>query len=244
MQTGNKSHTGKAEKVEEYFTSKSRDFCLFNSIVELRAEIVHHLLGNILGCKIIDIGCGNGKISTQFLGQNKVTYLEISSGMLEKIATSIPPSFRNNAEFINADFLETHLNDKFDVIICLGVYSHVSDVDLLTRKLGSIMNDEGRIIIQFTDNKKLTAKLNIFKNRIIRRRKYPYQVNRTDFNQIEKIVKENGLKIIQSIRYWPFSPVFSLFSERAKLNFIRFSAKNRLLSSFGSEVILLLKRQN
>ena len=56
-----------------------------NHRVRLRSLIVKDLAGEIEGCRILDLGCGDGSISAQFLpAKNLVTMVDLSAGMLER----------------------------------------------------------------------------------------------------------------------------------------------------------------
>src|SRR5437867_2018514 len=59
--------------------------------VEVRAEIVRAMLPDAVGLRILDIGCGDGRVSLQFLPQAKqVTLLDLSESMLHRARANVP----------------------------------------------------------------------------------------------------------------------------------------------------------
>ena len=69
-----------------------------NHRVSLRAHFVRGLLGDVRNSRILDLGCGDGRISAQFLpAGNHVTMLDLSDRMLERVKNNVPPSTRRGS---------------------------------------------------------------------------------------------------------------------------------------------------
>ena len=72
------------ERARTHFANPS-PYLTGNYYISLRARIVKQLLGEISNCRILDLGCGDGTISLQFLAANNhITLVDSSDGMLER----------------------------------------------------------------------------------------------------------------------------------------------------------------
>ena len=94
--------------------------------IRARTHIVRKLLGDVRGRSILDIGCGDGSISRQFLSEsNQLTLLDLSKNMLQVAQNTTPQEYLHRTRFINNDFIQCGFVDEFDVVLCLGVLAHV-----------------------------------------------------------------------------------------------------------------------
>jgi len=124
-------------KVFDFFNNPDQ-YIKENPIIELRAYIVKDKIGEKNNLKFIDIGCGNGMITMQYIKENQITFVDLSPKMIEIAKRNTPDSFLVNATFINGDISEYVFNEKFDLTICIGVISHVVDYNKLLIKLKTI----------------------------------------------------------------------------------------------------------
>src|ERR1043166_2404326 len=75
-----------------------------NYDISLRAAIVKQLLGEINNCRILDLGCGDGTISSQFLpANNHVTMVDMSAEMLERAKRATPEEYVAQVEYVHSD---------------------------------------------------------------------------------------------------------------------------------------------
>jgi len=120
---------------------------------------------------VLDLGCGNGKVSLQ-LAQNdfKGTYLgaDFSLGLLNKAAADIPPGFQ--AEFRELDLTATSWAEvlpptQFDIILCFATFHHIPSQSKrvsLCNNIRQFLIDEGVLYIsawQFTKSERLKKKI-------------------------------------------------------------------------------------
>lgn len=226
------------------FFKNSDNYINNNPIIELRKKIVSDMVGQKEGYFILDVGCGDGSLSMPFISHNQITFLDITDEMLELVKKKILDSYKDNATIINKNILEYNVEQKFDMIICIGVYAHIQDISALTKKLVELLKEDGCILIQFSDSSKVISKINNFKNKIFKPNRYKYDVNRLKRSGINIFLINNGLKIMKETRYWPISPVFSILPSTLKHKALFFFYRNQFLSRFGSEVILLLEKNH
>ena len=120
-----------------------------NSTIELIKQIEPDLLRK----KVLDIGCGTGRITIALndIGVN-VTGIDNSSEMI-KIAKS-----KKAGIFYEQDFYKIDNNEKYDVVISMvgGVFglinnidSYIYEINLFFVKLNEVMTSNGIAIIEF-----------------------------------------------------------------------------------------------
>ncbi len=104
------------------------------------------------GSRVLDVGCGNGRLGTA-LGQNiKYFGVDISPKLIEIAQKNIK---NPNCQFIVGDLLELDKIDQlqnqlFDFIFCLAVLHHIPGSDLRLKALSQMANKlkpQGKIII-------------------------------------------------------------------------------------------------
>lgn len=232
---------GKTEKVKEYF-DKTDDYLKANPIIKVRKKIISELVGDLKDKHIIDIGCGNGELTREFIYNNRITFLDISEKMLNLVSLNIPKEHLNHATLVNSDVLNFKTDQAFDLVICVGVIAHVEDISGLIDKLKEISADDGIIILQYSASEKLISKFNQVKNGLFHKKKYHYNINFTSSLFIKKLLTQTGLNIIKKAKYLPVSPLFSIFSYRTKIKYLNFFYKSKLFAFLDSEIILYLSK--
>ena len=119
----------------------------------IRKKIVKNFLGDLKNLNILDLGCGDGSISLQFLEKNNsITFVDISDKMLEKVKEKIPENKFSNVNFINLPIESLDFQKKFDVILCLGVIAHISSVEVLFHKINAFLKHGGLLVAETTPN--------------------------------------------------------------------------------------------
>jgi len=104
------------------------------------------------GDKILDVGCGNGRL-IEALKNKKINYLGVDNS--EKLIEAAQINYKltiNNYEFKVADILELDkIPDKdFDYVFCIAVFHHLPGEDLTIEALRQMKNKlkpGGKIII-------------------------------------------------------------------------------------------------
>ena len=215
--------------------------------VVVRANIVSDFIGSIEGKKILDLGCGDGSLSSKYIANNKITFVDFSETMLNLAKSKIPKAYLQNATFIEESVTTLQLDDKYDYVICIGLVAHVESVDLLFEKLVSYLSDRGRLIIETTPNPFPLGKIFFpyywLRNKF-RKINFEYKKNRLKISEIDYRLSKQNLKIQNHKRYCIQLPSFSHWSPSVKLWFTRKTLTNRFLSKFGSEHILMYAKSN
>lgn len=232
---------GKTIKVKEYFDNTD-DYIKANPIISIRKRIIKEIVSDLKNKQIIDIGCGNGELTKEFISTNRITFLDISAKMLDLVTLNIPKEHINHASFVNTDILSFKPDQTFDLVVCAGVIAHVEDIPRLLVKLKEISTEDGIIILQYSAAEKLISKLNQIKYGVFNKGKYHYKINYTNSSFINKLIDQTGLNIIKKVKYLPVSPLFSIFNYRTKIKYMNFLYRNKLFAFLNSEIILYLSK--
>jgi 2-polyprenyl-3-methyl-5-hydroxy-6-metoxy-1,4-benzoquinol methylase len=104
----------------------------------------------IAGKKILDVGCGSGVYSLEFVRQGaaSVTGLDIAENMLEVCRQSARrEGLAERCTFIHSDLLEYQSNTKFDVSIGIGLFDYISEPLPVLKKMREVT--AGKAILSF-----------------------------------------------------------------------------------------------
>ena len=143
---------------------KFRPLHLFNPVrIKFIKEklIYHYKLNSNQGkplekLRILDIGSGGGLLCEPLyrLGAN-VTGIDASNKNIE-VAKLHAKEMGLNIKYIHSSPENINLKNEFDVILCMEVVEHVSNIDLFIQKCSSLVKKNGIIFIS-TINKNLKS---------------------------------------------------------------------------------------
>lgn len=169
-------------------------YAIFNRIFRKpifeRYKAAFRYAGNIKDKKVLDVGCGSGIYSVNYAlrGAKRVVGIDFSSHMLELARQRASNSdVEDQCSFIQANFLETNLNEKFDVSIAMGVFDYLPDPVTFLHKMKSVTN--GVIIASFPGHSLVREPL----------RKLRYKIGSKggvyfySHNDVARIVKRAGI---------------------------------------------------
>lgn len=113
---------------------------------------VDKFLDQLLGKKVLDIGCGVGNL-TNYINQKgyHVTGIDYASEMLE-----IAKKEFKNTEFIKMDMRNITLKDKYDGIMLAYSLFHVTkkDAEYVLNKCYELLNPKGKMLIILQEGNK------------------------------------------------------------------------------------------
>jgi 2-polyprenyl-3-methyl-5-hydroxy-6-metoxy-1,4-benzoquinol methylase len=120
-----------------------------------RARLVLDLLGACSG-NLLDCASGSGEITAAVLqtGQySRATIIDISGKMLASAKQRVNESgFSGEVTFLEADVFRYRpiSEEKYDVILCLGLIAHTGRLEELLRQLKAMLSPDGVILLQTT----------------------------------------------------------------------------------------------
>jgi 2-polyprenyl-3-methyl-5-hydroxy-6-metoxy-1,4-benzoquinol methylase len=212
----------------------------------IRSNLVKNFLGELHGVNILDIGCGDGSLSLQFLNDsNHLTLIDISDKMLEKVKDRVPSDLSDNIRIINDSFEAVNDEEQFDVIICVGVIAHVPVVEALFEKIAKVLKPNGILIIETTPNPYPIGKLlypYYYLRSLIAGQLPKYNKNRLKVSELMSYASNMNLQHEKTVRYSFPLPGMSHWPQSLKLRYTLFTLNNAFVSRFGSEHIFLFKK--
>lgn len=227
------------DTVKTFFDSPDT-YLLRNSTIPARVSIIKRMLRDRRFENYLEIGCGDGSIGLSLLkdGRN-CTLLDLSPNMIERARNNTLPQFIKNVTYISGDASLYKPTHKFDLVLCIGVLAHVESVDKFIADLTQRINQNGLLLIQFTDCRSLWSRLNRFfqKNHSAQK----YTTNAMSFRSLMPIFLEHHLAVENVTRYSDSG--FGL----SRLN-VKIAARFKIFTSFlragwfFSENLILLRR--
>ncbi len=169
----------------------------FRKAVFERYTITFEQAGDVTGKKILDVGCGSGIYSVDFArrGAARVVGVDFSGNMLELARQEAERhQVADRCEFIQADFLELNLEDKFDISIAMGVFDYVPDQVTFLRKMVELTTD--KVIVAFPGHSLLREPARRLRYKLAGKGEI-YLYGQDD---VERIATEAGLRDKEIIR--------------------------------------------
>lgn len=139
----------------EYYKELRSTGVTFNDFIEQPA--LKALLPDLKGLKVLDMGCGFGKLALAMVeqGAEHVTGADISSKMLS-IAPKIPQITYIHAPMEELDFEA----ESFDLIVSSLAFHYVADYDRLMMQIAKWLRPGGTLVFS-TEHPITTAKLDM-----------------------------------------------------------------------------------
>jgi 2-polyprenyl-3-methyl-5-hydroxy-6-metoxy-1,4-benzoquinol methylase len=213
--------------------------------IRTRAYVVRRLLGDIRENSILDLGCGDGSISRQFLRDgNRLTLVDLSVSMLEEARRQTPEEHLPRTRFINDDLVKGGFGEGFDVVLCVGVLAHVDSVVETIRVIAAALRRGGLCVLQITDTDSLFFKvMNVY---CALRRAKPvdqgYATNPTSAHEIEALATRHALRLVKQCRYALPMPGMLWLSDDLLFRYQVATLESGWLSRAGSEALFLFAK--
>ena len=172
-----------------------------------RYIITFERAGDVTGKEILDVGCGSGVYAVDFArrGARRVVGVDFSGNMLELARQEAERhQVADRCEFIQADFLELDLKDKFDISIAMGVFDYVPDQVTFLRKMVALTT--GMVIVAFPGHSLLREPARRLRYKLAGKGDI-YLYSQDD---VERIATEAGLRHKEIIRIPSSGGVFVL----------------------------------
>lgn len=112
-----------------YWSNASNSFLAPPQYYEIKKQILHSVITQLPQLKsAIDIGCGNG-VFTKILAEkvDKVIAYDISQSLIQQAIEGIKYTGISNISFEVKELEDTPINQKFELVACMGVTSCILD---------------------------------------------------------------------------------------------------------------------
>jgi ubiquinone/menaquinone biosynthesis C-methylase UbiE len=214
------------------FFNETQNYLHRNFGVRIRAEIVQRLI-EPRGAEMLDIGCGDGGVSIQFLDKNKILFLDLSDKMLALVEKRIPQAYLSRAKMVNGSISNFYPDHKFDIVLAIGLLAHLPSIDdFFKHARENVVKQGGVLILQFSDNESWITRL----NHLLAKR-YSYKLNRISPKLLISAAKSNGFELKEEIRYGFQLPGMGSLPDGLLYRYAKFIMWSGIGRYFGSEVI-------
>lgn len=100
--------------------------------------------------KILDIGCGDGKITadiSKFIPNGSILGIDLSSSMLDWAKKQYNPREHPNLSFQEGSFLEMGVLDQFDLVVSFCALQHCTDQKSAFLEISKVLKPNGKVLI-------------------------------------------------------------------------------------------------
>lgn len=119
----------------------------------------------IKGCeRVLDIGCGDGKITASIadlLPNGLVLGIDSSTEMVRFAKDKFPPESHENLRFMEADAQDLRFDEEFDLVVSFAALHWIGDHGPVLRGIERALKPGGRIFLQFGGRGNAAAPLRI-----------------------------------------------------------------------------------
>ena len=133
------------------FTWNAADYNKSSPAQQLWAQELIAKLGLLGTERVIDIGCGDGKV-TAAIAKNvplgAVTGIDSSAGMIRFAREHFPPSIHPNLSFVRMDASHLTFREEFDVVFSNAALHWISDHKPVLAGIVCSLRPRGRVLIQ------------------------------------------------------------------------------------------------
>lgn len=233
-------------KVKNTFSTNVDVYFKRQCLIEIRQEAVKEMLTDIPKDSILDLGCGDGSLSVQFLPYVKnITLVDFSEKMLELAQENIPPQYKEKVEIYLEDIEGFMPSQKYDVVFCIGVLAHVENIHQCIQKVIEALKPGGHCIIQITDMGTCYGRLLYFYSKLLKKNdsKSLYDMNEMDCAGFLALTNSFGLQLVKEIRYVILPHLYRFMPLSIEKNISLWIMRNKRLSAYCPEVMLMFTRR-
>jgi 2-polyprenyl-3-methyl-5-hydroxy-6-metoxy-1,4-benzoquinol methylase len=240
----------RAGAVKELFEQADWYLQKWRCAIRIRTETVREFVGKQAFRSILDIGCGDGSISTQLLKPGtQLTLNDLSSTMLSVAFSRVPAELENQVRCVNEDFSRADLAfQPFDLIICVGVLAHVASPQQTIDRLTSLLSPGGTVVVECTDtHHPLTRLVTAYASLQTLFSKASYRLNPVTPTEIAEMFRSRGFAQVAMYRHvLPFFGMSRFFSQDFLYKVVRtlcgYPSRNRNLW-LGNHYIFQFKKE-
>jgi SAM-dependent methyltransferase len=115
-----------------------------------RRELALEVVRSYSSPRVLDVGCGSGRVGELALEQGAGDYvgIDFSEPMLA-LAEERLRRFGERMRLVRGDFLEADLDGPFDVVLALGLFDYLPEPERFTRRFGELTAPGGSVVGSF-----------------------------------------------------------------------------------------------
>jgi 2-polyprenyl-3-methyl-5-hydroxy-6-metoxy-1,4-benzoquinol methylase len=164
-----------------------------NPMIPVRARLLSEILSDARGSHILDLGCGDGRVTRPLLRNgNRLTLVDFSRVMLDRAMAGFPPDAP--VEFVEADVLSYRPREPVDAVVCVGVLAHVPSPGALLRHISGLVRPQGICVLEFMDGSAPMGRLLTGYSEW--RRQEGWKTNRLTLSEVVELAAAHHLAVI------------------------------------------------
>jgi SAM-dependent methyltransferase len=161
MSPSTTSSRSEAPRVREHFRRKAWSFDHLYDEEHLvqrtlrpglfrRREFALDVVGSYENPRVLDVGCGSGRIGELVLDAGAGDYIgvDFAETMLD-LARARLDRFGDRVTLIQGDFRDVELEGPFDVILALGLFDYIADPESFARRMRDVASPGGSVVGSF-----------------------------------------------------------------------------------------------
>ncbi|HEV7611158.1 MAG TPA: class I SAM-dependent methyltransferase [Steroidobacteraceae bacterium] len=230
------------QRVKDFFADP-RPYLWNNPYVALRADAVRRLLPLNAGMSVLDLGCGDGRISIPLVEESgDLLLVDSSAAMLELARSNLPPTMAGRVRCECLDLADFESQQTYDVVLCIGVLAHVQNPAEILCRIARLVGPGGRALVQITDDAYRLGRLTHWAGSLSRRfASAPvHSLNHMTLASVCADMQSEGLRFSGSYRYI-FVPGLRRLPAAVTRTVVR-AVNGPILSRLGGEVLALFQR--
>jgi SAM-dependent methyltransferase len=191
------------ERAKPFFANPSR-YVHNNPYIALRAKLVREMLPPFARKSVLDLGCGDGRISIPLVGDNDdLLLVDSSRRMLDLALSHVPPEASSRVRGVCINVARFEPDRAFDVVLCLGVLAHLDDWVEGLRLIARCVAPGGFAVIQLTDQGYVSGRLTRRVGEVNRRffERSQHAPNYMTLGDVEGELRRGGLSPLTTRRY-------------------------------------------
>jgi SAM-dependent methyltransferase len=140
----------KAEQFDDLYEDERRLVRLLRPGLLRRRQLAVDTVGSYGGPRVLDVGCGSGRIGELVLEAGAAHYIgvDFAEEMLGLARTRLA-RFGDRAQLIEADFVDATFDGPFEVILALGLFDYLPDPDRFCRRMFELCAPGGCVVGSF-----------------------------------------------------------------------------------------------
>lgn len=146
---------------------------------------------------VLDLGCGNGEVSLLIAKKaKKVIGIDIAEQAIKQAKKNQRKAKINNCCFIQGDIEKIKLASQADFILALGIFEHITNLDVILKKISLQLKPAGRLYFHVWNQESLVFR---FKKTFgILNKNKPFKRSFYKQKTVEKIILKNNLSLENS----------------------------------------------
>jgi len=244
----NNNHRSHVETVTSAFEQPDWYVKGYAANIRMRCETVQTYIDQRPLTSVLDIGCGDGSLSLPLLSNTcQVTYLDLSSAMLEIVKKRVPEPLREQAHFVKGDLRQVDLAPaSYDLILFVGVLAYVQNIREILVRLQKLVRPGGLIIAECTDASHFISRLNFgYRDLTGMLRSSKCDTFRHRGREVVSAFEHEGFKFRESFRHTYSVPIVSRFLNQDQtyslMKRVYGSAQVPRRQRLGSELMMLFE---